>query len=197
MTEVFLFVCGPLTSGMVEFGNLKSFIREQEPASTFGSAYRLKVGFPAMIREGGDLIQGTLLKLNASELLVNLLDQFHGFDQMNPSKSLFVREEVAVATENGSKMVWAYFLNPLKMPKDAVLIPGGDWRSSLQQEPPLVEKLTERQKTYVQKLGSSSGRDIVPIDLPLYRELMTLELIVDKGRRLALTKLGKDVYRHL
>ena len=40
--------------------------------------------------------------------------------------------------------------------------------------------------------------DIIPIDdLTLYRELMKLELIVDKGRRLALSSLGKEVYNHL
>jgi gamma-glutamylcyclotransferase (GGCT)/AIG2-like uncharacterized protein YtfP len=197
MTEVSLFVCGPLTSGMVQFGNLQGLILSQTPASILGTVYRLKVGFPALLQEGNDFVKGTLLRFNASEILLNLLDQFYGFDQMNPAKSLFQRHETSVSTPNGSQTVWTYFLNPTKIPKDAVLVPGGDWQTSLEQEPALIEKLSERQKTYVQKLGSSSGRDIVPIDLPLYRELMTLELIVDKGRRLALSKLGKDVYRHL
>lgn len=61
----------------------------------------------------------------------------------------------------------------------------------------LTESFWERQKSYVQKLGLTLGREIVPIDLPLYRELMNLELIVDKGRRLALSKLGQEVYRYL
>jgi hypothetical protein len=61
----------------------------------------------------------------------------------------------------------------------------------------MTSKLTEKQATYIQRLGRSSGREIVPIDLTLYRELMNLELIVDKGRRLALSKLGQEVFRHL
>jgi hypothetical protein len=73
----------------------------------------------------------------------------------------------------------------------------GDWKSLLLNQANLLDKLTERQKTYIQRLGASLGREIVPIDLPLYRELMNLELIVDKGRRLALSKLGQEVYRYL
>ena len=57
--------------------------------------------------------------------------------------------------------------------------------------------LSEQQKNYIIKLGGSRGRDVVPINLGLYRELMQLDLIVDKGRRLALTKRGKDIYQDL
>jgi hypothetical protein len=67
----------------------------------------------------------------------------------------------------------------------------------MREEPVFTEKLSEKQKSYVQRLGAISGREIVPIDLGLYRELMNLELIVDKGRRLALSKLGQEVYRYL
>ena len=83
------------------------------------------------------------------------------------------------------------------MPATAQKIMGGDWKASLLREPALTEKLTERQRLYVQRLGSTQGREIVPIDLGLYRELMNLELIVDKGRRLALSKLGQEVFRYL
>lgn len=61
----------------------------------------------------------------------------------------------------------------------------------------LSEQLTEKQRSYVVKLGKCSGRDIVPIDLNLYRELLKLELVVDKGRRLALTPLGQNVFKSL
>jgi hypothetical protein len=57
----------------------------------------------------------------------------------------------------------------------------------------IIDKLTERQKIYIQKLAQAKGREIVPVDMALYRELMSLELIVDKGRRLALTRLGSEV----
>lgn len=57
----------------------------------------------------------------------------------------------------------------------------------------LMHELTPRQTTYVKRLSQVTGREIVPIDLDLYRELLKLGLIVDKGRRLALSKLGKEV----
>ena len=63
--------------------------------------------------------------------------------------------------------------------------------------PSIVNQLTERQSSYIRKLSQTTGRDIVPIDLDLYRELMKLNLIVDKGRRLALSKLGKEIARFL
>lgn len=53
--------------------------------------------------------------------------------------------------------------------------------------------LSPAQKAYVLKLGECKGREIVPINLDLYRQLIKLELVVDKGRRLALSSLGKQV----
>ena len=91
-----------------------------------------------------------------------------------------------------------YIFNPSKLSKNAKLIANGLWKESLTIDPPLTQQLTGRQKAYVLKLGAAKGRDIIPVDdLSLYRELMKLELIVDKGRRLALSSLGKDVYNHL
>jgi len=57
--------------------------------------------------------------------------------------------------------------------------------------------LNPRQASYVKKLGQITGRDVLPIDLDLYRELMKLGLIIDKGRRLALTELGKRIAAQL
>ena len=59
------------------------------------------------------------------------------------------------------------------------------------------EVLTDGQRQYILRLGATSGREIVPIDMKLYRELLNLEMIVDKGRRLALSKLGHEVFRYL
>jgi hypothetical protein len=89
------------------------------------------------------------------------------------------------------------FLNPEKVNSDVKYIENGDWQKALTEKPPIPKKLNERQRNYIQKLGKSSGRDTVPLDLALYRELMNLELVIDKGRRIALTKLGQEVYRYL
>ena len=197
MTEMKLFVYGSMSEGLVHFNKIQEFIEKSTPASTVASAYRLKVGFPVLLDEGQDRVEGQLLELRTTEFLVNLLDEFHGFHKLDESKSLYFRREIIVFTDQGEQQAWAYVLNPKKLPKNATLIQGGDWKASLQAEPPLTEKLTERQRTYIQRLGQSTGREIVPIDLPLYRELMNLEMIVDKGRRLALSKTGHEVFRFL
>jgi gamma-glutamylcyclotransferase (GGCT)/AIG2-like uncharacterized protein YtfP len=197
MNEMKFFVYGSMTEGFVHFSKIKDFVSSLEPAQIRGSAYRLKVGFPVIVEDGSDAVEGQLVRLNSTDLLASLLDEFHGVNRSFPAKSLYFRKETEVVTSAGHEVAWVYFLNPAKLPSQSEKIPGGDWKAILQEKPVLTDILTERQKTYVQRLGSITGREIVPIDLPLYRELMNLELIVDKGRRLALSKLGKEVFRYL
>ncbi len=199
MTTTRFFVYGSFCEGMVHFSKIQNFVESSVFARVKATAYRLKVGFPALVKGGGDLVPGQLVEMKGSELLIGLLDEFYGFNRMDPEKSLYTREEVDVYPEGSSISVkaWVYFLSPLKLPVNAAVINGGDWQRSLAEQPALTDKLTEKQTAYIQKLGKSSGREIVPIDLTLYRELMNLELIVDKGRRLALSRLGQEVFRHL
>jgi gamma-glutamylcyclotransferase (GGCT)/AIG2-like uncharacterized protein YtfP len=192
------FVYGSMTEGLVHFEKIKEFVTASKPARARGKAYRLQVGFPVFVENGADFVPGSLLDLKANSLLINILDEFHGFNQDEPEKSLYFRKEVDVEVDGNLQKAWSYTLNPTKLPKSATVIEGGDWVTSLKNEPALTEKLTERQKGYICRLGAISGREIVPInDLSLYRELMNLELIVDKGRRLALSKLGHEVHRYL
>jgi hypothetical protein len=136
--------------------------------------------------------------LHAPELIFKLLDEFHGLSLMAPEKSLHFKENIQVRLANGELVsAWVYSMNPAKLPKVAQRIPRGDWLADLRSHPTLPERLTERQANYIRRLAKSSGREIVPIDLALYRELMKLELVIDKGRRLALTTLGKEVARYL
>lgn len=199
MTTTRFFVCGSLCEGMIHFQKIEKFVESSIFARIKATAYRLKVGFPVLVRGGSDLVPGQLIELKGSDLLVALLDEFHGCNPLDPDKSLYSRVEIDVFPEGASESIkaWAYFVNPLKLPVNANVIPGGDWKKSIEEQPVMTSKLTDRQITYIQKLGKSTGREIVPIDLALYRELMNLELIVDKGRRLALSKLGQEVYRHL
>lgn len=182
---------------MVHFQKIQQFVRQSEPGFVRGAVYRLRVGFPIVLEKGADWVPGQLLTVDSAPLLLELLDRFHGVNTQNPGQGLFYRKEITVSdqkTENPDKRGWIYFLNPERLTSDAIEIKGGDWRCS---EPKLTETLTERQKQYILRLGASTGREIIPIDLALYRELMNLEIIVDKGRRLALTKLGHEVYRYL
>jgi gamma-glutamylcyclotransferase (GGCT)/AIG2-like uncharacterized protein YtfP len=198
MTIMPFFVYGSMSEGMVHFSKIKDFIDQVTPASTTGTAYRLPVGFPALTQEGSDSVEGTLVKLRTSDLLLSLLDQFFGLNRQDESKSLYFRKQISVKTQDNQTVeAWCYLINPAKIPNTAVKIENGDWIHSLKTKPALTDILTEKQRAYLLKLGASSGREIVPIDLALYRELMNLEMIVDKGRRLALSKLGHEVYRHL
>jgi gamma-glutamylcyclotransferase (GGCT)/AIG2-like uncharacterized protein YtfP len=193
------FVFGTLSEGMVQFGKIRDFIHNQRPVEARGTVYRLKVGYPVMTAGGTDSIPGLMVELKVSDLLLGLLDEFHGYNAQDTPKSLHFREKIMVMCPQTREQFEcsAYLFNTDKISAGATRIEGGDWRKSLDERPPMTSLLTEKQKSYILKLGSSSGREIVPIDLSLYRELMNLEIIVDKGRRLALSKLGQEVFRYL
>ena len=197
-TKVFAY--GSISEGMIHFDKVSAFVETHKPGWIKGSAYRLKVGYPVLIDRGEDLVPGQVLQLRGSDLLMAMLDEFFGYNPSQPEKSLYFRQEAQAMTEGGAETetVWAYYLNPKKLPSTAVVIDGGNWMQNMKTLPLLTEKLSPRQCAYIQKLGAASGRDIIPInDMTLYRELMGLELIVDKGRRLALSKLGQEVHRYL
>lgn len=198
MTETKFFLYGSMSEGLVHFSRIKEFIIKSEPAAIKGQAWRLEVGFPVIVESGSDQIPGTLVTLNVTDLLSALLEQFHGFNSQEPEQSLYFKKEVEAHTANGSQKTWVFFLNPKHLPIRAQLICGGDWKQNLVQNPPLTELLSEKQKQYILKLSVAKGRESVPCDLTsVYRPLMNMELIVDKGRRSALSKLGHEVVRFL
>lgn len=199
MTTIRFFAIGSWTEGMLHFEKLKKFIVSYENATIPGSVYRLPVGFPVYLDEGNDEVSGQLIELEVDQTLLSLMDAFHGVHLADVSKGLHQRVQKTVKKMSGQlEQAQVYVFNPKKLTKKAQLIEGGLWQDSLKNDPPVTTQLTEKQITYILKLGAVKGRDIVPInDLTLYRELMKLELIVDKGRRLALSSLGKEVYNHL
>lgn len=203
MTTMRFFVIGSWTEGMLHFQKLRPFIISYEPATIQATAYRLPVGFPVLVAQNdecnaSDEILGQLVELKYDATLLALMDSLHGVNAKDHSKGLHQRSTAKITKTSGEEDAQVYFFNPKKLSSKAVRIVGGIWQESLAQNPPLTEQLTEKQKSYVLKLGSIKGREILPInDLPLYRELMKLELIVDKGRRLALSTLGKEVYNNL
>lgn len=192
-----LFVYGSFSEGMVHFNRLLPYMIETRPATVTGSVYRLPVGFPVYLHQGLFEVPGHVVRISKPDILFPLLDEFHGVSTVVPEQGLFTRLETDARVCENSERVWVYALLPNRLPKTAKLIDGGDWKKSLSEQPALPTRLTERQRNYIRKLARCSGRDIVPIDLGLYRELMHLELVVDKGRRLALTPLGQEVNRFL
>ncbi|AGH94661.1 gamma-glutamylcyclotransferase [Pseudobdellovibrio exovorus] len=205
MTTMRFFVIGSWTEGMLHFQKLRPFIVSYESATVQAQAYRLPVGFPVLVAQNSgsesahDLISGQLVELQYDQTLLALMDTLHGVHATDPSKGLHQRMTAKVTKSSGDvDEAQVYFFNPKKLTAKAQRIHGGVWQESLALNPPLTEQLSDKQRTYVLKLGAAKGRDIVPInDLSLYRELMKMELIVDKGRRLALSPLGKEVYNHL
>ncbi len=199
MTTMRFFMIGSWTEGMIHFEKLMPFVVSYEPASINATIYRLPIGFPVLVDQPQQKIAGQLIELHVDQTLLAILDTFYGVRPNDPQKGLHSRSTVMAKKASGeSELAQVYFFNPKKLNSKAELITDADWRKSLNENPPLPLQLSDKQKMYVMKLGAVKGRDIVPInDLTLYRELMKLELIVDKGRRLALSSLGKEVYNHL
>jgi hypothetical protein len=206
MTTMRFFVIGSWTEGMLHFQKLRPFIVSYEPASLRAHVYRLQTGFPVIVenldssaQSPDDEIVGQLIEIKYDATLIALMDSFHGVHQTDASKGVHSRRLLKVQKTSGEiEEAQVYLFNPKKLTAKAEKIVHGVWLEVMKNNPPLTEQLTSRQKTYVLKLGAAKARDIIPInDLALYRELMKLELIVDKGRRFALSSLGKEVYRHL
>lgn len=199
MTTMRFFMIGSWTEGMVHFQKLAPYVLSFEKAYIYATVYRLPIGFPVLVHQESQKVYGQLIEIKVENTLLALMDTLHGVHPSDASKGLHIRTEVTVNKNTGlSELAQVYFFNPKKLTSKAVLLDQGDWKESLAEQPPLPQTLTEKQRNYILKLGAAKGRDIVPIqDLSLYRELMKLELIVDKGRRLALSNLGKEVYNHL
>ncbi len=198
MSEKTLFIYGSFVDGHVHYKKIQPFVESKVPAKARGAVYRLEVGYPVFLANEQSIVSGYLVRFVASDVVMPLLDEFHGFNSKNPEKSLFIRTPLSVALEGDEFVATSvYAMNPVRLPKEAKLIMDGDWERDFNSIQPLTCGLTETQKRYILKLGASLGRDIVPINLDLYRELMNKGLLVDKGRRLALTSLGKEVFRYL
>jgi gamma-glutamylcyclotransferase (GGCT)/AIG2-like uncharacterized protein YtfP len=193
-----LFLYGASAEGMIQYSRFSHYVQSLQPAETRGTVYRLKVGYPVLIEEGQDLVRGQVAQLQLSDIALELMDQLNGFHKLNQQDSLFWRKEIMITTQDeGIQRVWAYVLNPARVPKDAMVVKDGDWLTHMKEQPALPETLTEKQRHYILKLGRASSREVIPIEMGMYRELLKLEIIVDKGRRLALSKLGHDVFKYL
>ena len=199
MTTMRFFMIGSWTEGMLHFQKLMPFIVSYETATIQATVYRLPIGFPVLTESKTQTISGQFIELTVDPTLLALMDTVQGVKASEPNKGLHYRAKAVVTKASGQiDEAEVYYYNPKKLTSQAKLIADGQWKKSIEENRPLPLQLSERQKTYVLKLGAVKGRDIIPInDLTLYRELMKLELIVDKGRRLALSSLGKEVYNHL
>lgn len=173
----------------------KNFIVKKEKAYTKGSLHVLSCGLGLLSPEGNSLIPGTLVELDMPESYLPILDVLSGYDVAAPKKSFVYRQTITVSPVEAQPLqTQTYCINAEKKIAGIKKLEGEELDAYFgQSKLSLIDKLTERQKTYLQKLAQAKGREIVPVDMALYRELMSLELIVDKGRRLALTRLGSEI----
>lgn len=188
------FAYGSFEENQIHYNKISQFVSHRKRAFLKGEIYRLTCGYPMMDVQNGDhLIEGSLFELETTETFWSVLDGLLGVDLSHQEKCLFQRVEAEIMTDNYSKVsAQVYCLNPKKITKKMVKIADGDWKKNMEEAPSVVEQLQERHKDYIVRLSKTKGRDIVPIKLDLYRELLSMEMIVDKGRRLALTPLGKE-----
>lgn len=173
----------------------KEFIVKKEKAYVKGSLHVLNCGLGLLSTEGSSVIPGHLVDIECPESYLAVLDMLSGYDASAPKKSFVHRVTVqASVVEAQAVETQTYCLNPDKKIAGLRKLDCGELETYFSaSKENIIDKLTERQKTYIQKLAQAKGREIVPVDMALYRELMSLELIVDKGRRLALTRLGSEV----
>lgn len=176
------------------YGRFKNFIKNSQTAFVKGTLHQLQCGLPLLLKEGDGWTQGTAVELDIPETQWPIFDAINGCFQ--PAKSFIVRESFAARMAGASDAeefsLSTYALNPEKKQQTRGPVEIQNVLSSS-----LIHQLTERQRTYIYKLSRAKGREIIPVDMLLYRELLLLELIVDKGRRLALTNLGQEVSHFL
>jgi gamma-glutamylcyclotransferase (GGCT)/AIG2-like uncharacterized protein YtfP len=192
------FLYGIYAEGQKCFSRFKNLVSHSRPAYVKGTMNKLTCGLPILSTPGDQMIPGQLVELNIPESYWPILDALNGYNASNLKKSFLVREAVEVILMEGpSVSAQTYCLNAARSSHVAELLSSESWESVVESSTNLVEKLTERQKTYLQKLSQAKGREIIPVDMALYRELMSLELIIDKGRRIALTRLGLEISHFL
>lgn len=199
MKNTMLFVYGAMYRENLRPLFFSAPMHEKTPASLRAKLYRLQSGIHGAVLSQQEAVPilGELLVLSAPDFLLQTLDVFFGYNSQFPQKSLFIRQEVSVSSIEGNTVqAWTYLLSDFAL-AGAKPVPSGDWARDVKERPALLDTLTPKQRAYVCKLGVRSGREIVPIDMNLYRELLKLELVVDKGRRLALSKLGQEVFQFL
>src|SRR5690606_23046311 len=115
-TKVFAY--GSIYEGMVHFNRLSPLVASKREAWTRGQIFRLKVGYPVLLKDGDDLVPGQVLELKRTDFLMSIVDEVHGYHPTQPEKSLYFRDETQLLDHQGQVMEsgWIYYLSPKKLP---------------------------------------------------------------------------------
>jgi len=188
------FLYGVYDQGQKCFPRFQNFVLNRQPAFARGTLYKLACGLALLNPQGDKTVPGHLVELDVQESHWPIIDALNGYNALGGKKNFLVRQTIEVnLPEAAAVSAQTYCLNLDKKTHGCHEITDEAFYASPVANPSLIDRLTERQKTYIQKLSQAKGREIVPVDMALYRELMSLELIIDKGRRLALTNLGQEI----
>lgn len=110
MTGVKFFVYGSMSEGLVHFNKISDFVSSSVPGVVQGTAFKLTVGYPVLLEEGDDIVSGQLVTLDASDLLINLLDQFHGFNQLDCAKAFIFAKSARLSCETERSLKMSGFI---------------------------------------------------------------------------------------
>jgi len=187
------FAYGSFAEKQVHHSKFAGLITDSKPGFVRGQAYRLRCGYPIVLpSDGGDWIEGVLYELNAPDSFWSIMDEMIGVDLTKPG--LWTRDKVFVQCNHLSQTIATFYgLNAQKMRQVFRPIKAGRWHEDMSLAPPLTQQLDERHLDYIKKLSKAKGRELVPYKLDVYRALLSMELIKDKGRRPALTSLGQEI----
>ncbi len=172
-------------------------LRSRASAKIRGTLFCLPAGFPVYVADGDEAIQGMAVEFEQTSEAMQVLDRFHHFFAETPNRSYYIRSIAEVSGEFGADVAHVYGLALNKVPKGARRIPQGDWPRHRLENPALLEALSLDEQTLLRKIGARRSAGRTPVPLSIYRHFAALGLIVDNGRRLALTPLGREVYRFL
>lgn len=113
-----VFVYGTLLSNECNCDRAPRARRQR--AWTPGTIYDTGYGFPAFVKAGKTRIEGEVLTVDD--------DAFRSMDRLEGYPSFYRREEIQVNLVGGGRVLaWVYIMN--RLPKDAKVIEGGDWRT--------------------------------------------------------------------
>ncbi|MFK8137807.1 MAG: gamma-glutamylcyclotransferase family protein [Bdellovibrionales bacterium] len=191
-----LFVCGSLCAGKVHHKIIQDAVISEVPAVVKGSVYRLESGYHVFLEEGVAHVKGYIYELQESSVLDAILDEFHGVNHKQPNRSLYQRLNCSALAGSEMLDVDVFALRKKKLPKEAIQIVHGDWEEDFRAQTPLNERFNEDQILYIEKIGKTTGREVIPYT-PMTRDLEKMGIVIDKGRRPALTNLGKEYFKYL
>ena len=113
-----VFVYGTLLSNECNCDRAPRARRQR--AWTPGTIYDTGYGFPAFVKRGRTRVKGEVLTVGD--------DGFRSMDRLEGYPSFYRRERIQVNLVGGGRVLaWVYIMN--RLPKDAKVIEGGDWRT--------------------------------------------------------------------